>query len=483
MDAAQHAKFLPPLETSARTLAVRTRRRQRTYIFLRLIFVMLGALFGALEISGRYRTQVLDYAGVAGVLAFIGVLAVRLAMQSDPDLADAEPRGNALADLITSHAWRFAVGARGYAVGSPELDEVAARQFRHNMGSYQKILSDYSITAAVSRQITDEMTKVRAGTLAERREIYLASRVRRLQASSNTECERLARRWRILSVLVLLVELLGIPGGVLKAVDLSRIDLLGVTAAAAACIALWIDTLNFQGRRRIATAIGRNLVTAEDALIAVRSEDEWAEVTARIEDGLILESAALLSADTAKSHVDWEEEEVNAMSAEEYFAAAETLKRKIWDESNVLPKLEPDVIVAVNPGGAILGGILYFMTRASHFLPLSFRGGLKDEDLAKMLQAAPWPQKNVQHLSILLVDASVKSGGSMKKAIEMVKKAVEQKGFAPDEPTDGRPQNNAPTYLLRTAVIARKKDPRTLDSLRVDYFVNETTERFPYGNI
>jgi len=44
-------------------------------------------------------------------------------------------------------------------------------------------------------------------------------------------------------------------------------------------------------------------------------------------------------------------------------------------------------------------------------------------------------------------------------------------------------QNGPPIYLLRTVVIAKKRDPRILDSVQVDYFVNETTERFPYGNI
>lgn len=483
METARSDKLLPPLEKSARSLSVRTRKRRKRYVAARLILVTLGALFGTLDITGKYHDQVLNYAGVAAVLAFIGVLGIRLAMQSESDLDDAESRGTALADLISSHAWRFAVGARGYAVGSPELDDVASRQFRHNMASYQRILADYSITAPEGRQITDEMIKVRAGSLGERRDLYLAHRIRPLQSRSSKICDQLARRWRSLTILVLLVELLGIPGGVLKAVDLSTLDLLGVTAAAAASIALWLDTLNFQERRRVATATGRNLVTAEDALSAVRSEDEWADAITRIEERLSLEPVALLSPDTAKSHLEWEEEGINVMSPEEYFAAAETLKRKIWDESNVMSKLEPDVIVAVNPGGAILGGILYFMTRASDFLPLSLRAGLNDEDLLKMLAAAPWQPRKPHHLSILLVDASAKSGKSLKAAVGLVKQAVEEKGFIPEGTGPSAPKPGASTYVLRTAVIAKKRDSSAHNGVRVDYFVNETTERFPYGNI
>jgi len=475
-------RFLPSLAISAKALADRTRKRRRFLVAMRLVLVTLAAVFGALTITGRYSNQRLDYAGVAGVLAFIGVLGVRLAMQSDPDLEDAEPRGNAVSELVSSHAWRFAVGARPYAVGSPELDRVAGRQFTDSIGSYQQILAKYSITAPVSRQITDEMKRIRANDLSYRREIYISDRIEPLQAASSDDCVRLAWRWRTLAILVLLVELLGIPGGVLKAIDLSRIDLLGVTAAAAACIALWADTLSFQERRRAATATGRNLVSAHDQLDEAQTEDEWAAVVARMEEQLSLEAEALLSSDTASLRVESQVDDIHTMSPDEFFAAAATLKRQIWDQSDKLPKLEPDVIVAVNPGGALLGGMLYFMTRASDFVPLSLRGSLHDEDLENMLKAAPW-QPRKQYLSILLVDASVKSGDSLQKAVDLVREAVESKGFVPEAEDNGAQSGAAPRYVLRTAVIAKKPDPHQRQPIMVDYFVNETTERFPYGNI
>lgn len=174
----------------------------------------------------------------------------------------------------------------------------------------------------------------------------------------------------------------------------------------------------------------------------------------------------------------------NAVAGDErsYTGAAATLKRQIWDGVSKLPKLEPDVIVAVNPGGAILGGMLYFMTRASDFLPLSLRGSLREEDLETMLKAAPW-QPRKQHLSILLVDASVKSGDSLNKAIELVRHAVEPKGYTAMDPGDQAAQADAPQYVLRTAVIAKIPDPAQPSPVRVDYYVNEDTERFPYGAI
>lgn len=474
--------ILPPLALSARSLAVRTGRRKRTLVAVRLFLVTLAALFGALTIVGAYSKQRLDYAGVAGVLCFIAVLGVRMTMQSDPDLESGEPRANAVADLVTSHAWRYAVGARPYTVGNPELDKIAGDQFTNNVVKYQDVLTEYATTAPVSAQITDEMRILRASDLENRRARYLGERIERLQATSERTGIRLGGRWRILTALVLLVELLGIPGGVLKAVEITRIDLLGVTGAAAASIALWVETLNLQDRRRAATAIGKNLVTASDWLKEARTEDEWAAKAAWVEEQLSLEQEAFLAPDTAARRRDPQIVDVHTMSPEEYFAAATTLKRQIWDGTGNLPKLEPDVIVAVNPGGAILGGILYFMTRASDFLPLSLRGGLDDEELESMLNAAPW-QPRQHHLSILLVDASIKSGGSLLKAIELVRKVVEAKGFVADGDGTGHDVKTR-RYILRTAVIARRKvDPQQRDSVQVDYFVNDSTERFPYGTI
>jgi hypoxanthine phosphoribosyltransferase len=280
----------------------------------------------------------------------------------------------------------------------------------------------------------------------------------------------------------LVVELFGIPGGVLKAIELSQLDVLGVTAAAAASLALWADTLAFPDRKRAAITVGKNLVAAHDMLMEAKTEYEWAAAVARIEEHLSLEAEAMLASDTSVPRRDSQSEDIHSMSPEEYFAAAASLKRQIWDESNKLPKLEPDVIVAVNPGGAILGGILYFMTRASDFLPLSMRGSLRDEDLEAMLKAAPW-QPRKQHLSILLVDASVKSGESLNKAIDLVTHAVEAKGYIADAHSTGSAEDQHPRYIIRTAVIAKKPDPGQRRPVQVDYYVNEDTERFPYGSI
>jgi hypoxanthine phosphoribosyltransferase len=478
------SNFSPSLALSARSFAQKTGRRKRRMIALRLILVTLAALFGGLTFAGELSGHSLDYAGIIAVLAFIGVLGVRTSMYSDHDLDDGEPRANALADLVTSHAWRFAIGARPYTTGTPELDGIADVQFVNNLDRYQRILEGkYSVAVGESAQITQQMKGIRAGNLESRRELYIAERVKPLATRNSDISMRLKSRLRLLTVLVLFVELIGIPAGMLKVIGFSRIDLLGVTAAAAASIALWVDTLNFGERSRAARAISAGLSSATDRLGRAHAEEEWAAMVSLIEDRLILEAEAQLGSDAASLRPrDAQDDDIHAMSAEEYFAAARTLKRQIWDEGGNLTKLEPDVIVAVNPGGAILGGILYFMTRAGDFLPISLRCGLEDEDIENMLKAAPWKARK-EYLSILLVDASMKSGGSLRRALGCVERALATRGYVPESGDKYETGGGARKYVLRTAVIVHSENTHGQEQVRVDYYVSTATKRFPYGSV
>jgi hypoxanthine phosphoribosyltransferase len=478
------AHFAPSLARSARSFASKTGRRKRRMIALRLTLVTLAALFGGLTISGKLSGQRLDYAGIAALLAFVGVLGVRNTMYSDHDLDDGEPRAGALADLVASHAWRYAIGARPYVTGTPELDALAGVQFTNNLDSFQRVLEDkYSVSVGESAQITEEMKRIRSGGLESRRTVYIAERVRPLAERNGDISVRLKSSFRSLTALVLFVELVGIPAGVLKAIGFSRIDLLGVTAAAAASLALWVDTLNFGERARAARATSAGLCGATDRLNRAHSEEEWAAVVSQIEDRLSLEAEARLGPDAAALRPrDAQEDDIHAMSPEEYFAAARTLKRRIWDEGGTLTKLEPDVIVAVNPGGAILGGILYFMTRAGDFLPISLRCGLEDEDIEAMLKAAPWKARK-EYLSVLLVDASMKSGGSLRRARGCVERALEARGYVAETNGSHGTVGGLRKYVLRTAVIVNSENSHSQGQVPVDYFVSTQTKTFPYGTV
>jgi hypothetical protein len=472
--------FLPSLATSAAALGARRGRRKRLLVAARLVFVTAGAVFGAMVISGSLGGQTLDYAGVAALVAFLVVLGIRLTVLGDRDLETAESRLGAVADLVTSHAWRYAVGGRPYDVTGPGVGLSANDLFSRNLWRYQGVVTDNAWSEGTP--ITPPMEHLRTAPLADRVAAYTENRLAGLRATSGAAESRFAKNAWYLGILVLCVELVGIPAGVVKAFGLSTVDLLGVTAAAAASLAVWAETTNYRERSRIARNTMNALPFAHQHLAkAARSEPEWAAAVGRIEDLLTLEAEAVLPSEKIRPPFDTESDDTLTMSPDDYFAAAAELKRQIWDR---LPKLEPDVIVALNPGGAIVGGILYFMMRASDFLPLSLRSGVGEDVLRTYLHAAPWPNRRPDRLTILLVDASIKSGDSMLKAMNLVRTAVESKGWRP-EGTQPDADGGQGTYVIRTAVIVEKPADAGDDGARiaVDYHVSAITERFPYGHI
>ncbi len=478
------AAFVPSLATSAEAEARRSGRRKRRLVAARLIFVTLGALFGALTFIGYYSSQRLDYAGVAGVLAFIVVLGIRLMTFSDQSIENAEARGNAVAILAASHAWRYAVGARPYEITVNDATISPRDLLLVNLRAYQKIMLEYSWTTTGSTQITDQMTRLRAMGLDERKSIYLQHRIRPLSTEQGKISRSLTSKARVFMTLVLLVELVGIPAGALKAITISSVGILGVTGAAAASLALWADTVDFRRRGRTAATTCLALASASDMLESAQTEREWAALVARMEEQLTLESEAVLASDTIRYLLGPEIDDVRTMSPAEYFAAVEELKRQIWDESDRLPKLEPDVIVALNPGGAIVGGILYFVTRASRFFPLSFRSGLDRKDIENIVNAVPWQSRKADRLSILIVDASVKSGNNLREAVDLIRRSVEAKGWLPEEGQTESGDAAGRRYILRTAAITRKPLSPEVDTRpKLDYLIDEVTERFPYGSI
>jgi hypoxanthine phosphoribosyltransferase len=474
--------FTPAVAASAFSLASESRRRQMRLLGLRIAFVTLAAGFGAFSLTWVVAEQRLDVAGMAAVLAFTAVLGVRLVRQSENILLSAEAPARAAGELAVSHAWRYAVGARPYGV----LAADARRRLRFHLDDYRRIVKEYQGTVQSGNLVPEGMTGLRSETLQARQEAYLTRRIDVLLRASGKAGERSRSRDRSLLALVISVEVVGIPIGTLKALGLLEVNLLGVVAAAAAGIALWMGTLDYPKSATLAANINATVSSARDALQEVSTEHDWSVLVARVEDQLMLEHEAVLAATHPTRSGDARMSEgAHTMTPDEYFAAAEDLKRQIWEQGDKRPKLEPDVIVALNPGGAILGGMLYFMTtRAGDFFPLSLRCGLQDADLKRIVGSYSWQARRGERLSILVVDASVKSGNSLARAIRIIREVVESQDWQPATDATVMDDPTVKTYTIHTAVIANRLTREGADlGITVDYFFDEVTEKFPYGNV
>ena len=155
------------------------------------------------------------------------------------------------------------------------------------------------------------------------------------------------------------------------------------------------------------------------------------------------------------------------MSWESFFEEIKNLDHHINEDSD---RLQPHVVIGVNHGGLIAGGLLYFLNRQKwHFLTLwvkdesryrglLFRQADFEVELSEVLKSV---HERGEEPRILLVDDSDKSGESMKKALDLVRRI------------------SGPEAKIRTSAIVYVGG----DGSRPTYAGRFAYDRFKYGPV
>jgi hypoxanthine phosphoribosyltransferase len=161
-----------------------------------------------------------------------------------------------------------------------------------------------------------------------------------------------------------------------------------------------------------------------------------------------------------------------SMGWDDYEDSINKLTDMIWRPPD-RNDFEPDIIVCVNHGGTVLGGLIYYKKgRAGSQMTLTTVTKSSEENTVELNQLIPKALKRIaesgRKLRILLVDDSLKSGSSMKSVCEMVRRIAAKHGEAE----------------IKTAVIVNREDS-SHKALQPDYFLKEygSVIRFPYGPI
>jgi hypothetical protein len=499
--------FLPTTTLAAQRNGREETLRYRRLIAARLLLVTIGAFSGLFVFAvGGKNSHQLDIAGLAGLAAFFLVLLVRVSLGQDRR-DDVARQAQAVADISESLAWRFAVGGDPLVRRDP--DDAAKLEFINTVQALNQNL--IAAAAPTGSQITEPMKVLRSEPNLEiRKAAYLQGRLRQLHDRAQKENKESDKRGRQWIRLVITMELVGVAGAIAKSTRLTGLDLLGFSGAAAASLGIWIETRRYRDVATRAASRTQILAVGEEIAKDISDERQWAEFVGKIEDQLTIDARAVFVADSGVSSASIKPDEAayREMSADRYFSAVQDLKRQIFDEgTDRHEKFDPDIIVPVNPGGAIVGGMLYFLTnRAASFVPLSFRSGLTTKDLKAITRTIPRTPKNRRHLALLLVDASAKTGGSLRDAVELVEQALQEAGWMPEERVGGgsaspgririlrlhrlrqllppgegwtSQEGQEKRYVLRTAVLTCRDDTDP----RIDYYIDKTTERFPYGRV
>lgn len=269
---------LPGLFQAADTASGEGQRRFFGSTALRLGLAVAAAISGAVTLDIGPRG--INVGAIVTTLAFVGVLVVDVfELQTRPGVGWYE--GRALAESVKTLSWRYAVGGAPFSVELPaeEADDHFLRRLEALLRDLPSVVSVPSQAAAIS----PAMRELRGKNLAERRQAYLAGRVRDQQNWYVNRARQHGRRAIRLQTAGLLLEVLGVAAALCEVLRIVTFGLVGVIAAMIAAIAAWMA-----GKQYRANATAYALASHELSIIHTRLEQpvpetEWSELVADAE--------------------------------------------------------------------------------------------------------------------------------------------------------------------------------------------------------
>lgn len=261
---------LPVLFRSADATAVEAQRQYLLAIRIRLYLLVLAAATGAVSVVvGR-----IDWSGFVGAAALVAAALTELYLVRDqPDRRWYE--GRAAAESAKTLGWRYAVGAEPFGVetlSGRDADRLLIQRLDEVLIDLDDLAGES--TVGTGEQITPAMRALRAAPLEVRRAVYERWRIEEELSWYQTKGAWNQRRARQLTFAVLLFEIAGAIGGLLHAVGVD-INLLGVAAAGAAALGLWLQTRQHQALAHAYAVTAQELSSIRSLIQWQESESEW----------------------------------------------------------------------------------------------------------------------------------------------------------------------------------------------------------------
>ncbi len=156
------------------------------------------------------------------------------------------------------------------------------------------------------------------------------------------------------------------------------------------------------------------------------------------------------------------------MSWDDYYEAVLELSEKVM-ANPVYGGFRPDAVIGVNPGGAIVGALLYLINRRTfYFATIWSKGDVADgltNGLDGLLRLCD--VKIDRPARILLLDDSMKTGAAMRAAVELVRRQLGPR-----------------TVEIKSAVLVYLERYNNVDDgFRPDYVIDTDCVAFPYSPV
>lgn len=229
-----------------------------------------AALFGALTLRG-YGT---DWAGVVATLLFVSGLALTVWLLSErPERKWYD--GRAAAESTKTLGWQYAVGGGPFPKSGTQQD--VDERFIDRLSQIVQSVKHVSFVGSGGDEITATMREMRKQDLEVRRAAYLDGRLEDQRSWYATKAkwnERRSFKWRGAMVVL---QLTGAVGAVLKASGHLDFDLLGIIGAATAAAGAWLQMKEHATLAEAYAVTERDLNLVKARIHEPTNEAEWAK--------------------------------------------------------------------------------------------------------------------------------------------------------------------------------------------------------------
>lgn len=458
-----HRRDLPGTWLIAKSISGRAEKKQEQWTVGQLMALILTAVAGSIDVHFTVGGSRINFGAILGLgfLGWAGYLAVELIRQNPEAVART---ANQVAARVESIAWRYASGARPFGVETRGAEEVFHEEIR---ALRRELVSLPGFEYSGRQELTPGIEQLRVADRDTRIEHYRESRLNAVRDGYVDEIAKARRssvRW---SRVLIGTYIGGAIGTFLVIIDLLEVDALGIAAAVAAAITAWREAHEYEAQVSEASMMAADIDHLHQIMSGAtfETEDSWSLFARQCEEvierrgsgasGTLLDRANLLLESLRHPKLSWQE----------FHAMVVELADKVEQA-----KFAPHAILAINPGGGIVGGLLYFeMGRYLPYLPVSLRP-LLDRPVRSGIEGLKdfLPEGARDRLRLLVVDASCKSGNALRQTLDLISEI-----------------HGEETVEIRTAVLVWRESEtkRAGTEVTPDFFIEREFEEFPYGAV
>lgn len=275
---------LPPIFQAADKSSVAAQRLFIRSAAIRLISVVAAGVFGLFV--WKVDSKVTDWAGVLAVISFATALIIEThLLRTRPDRTWYE--GRAAAESVKTLSWRYSVGGEPFKIDTlaeREMDEL----FLDQLKAVITVLKELRISPPTSAksQITKAMRLARSATLYERKQLYEESRVGKQQQWYQDKATWNAGRASFWTTWMLIVEVGGVAGGVMKAVGIITGDILVLAGSIVAAMTAWLQTKQHQTLSTAYAVTAIELASVRSKIHLQEDENSWAKFVQDAEEAV-----------------------------------------------------------------------------------------------------------------------------------------------------------------------------------------------------